>query len=247
MFNKLFKPKKEDICPNCGTACFATDVLCPNCGKNLDELFEQLPSLDVPPFSLTKFIKQLFVILMSILIPVVTATLAVQILFAYGSLSDSGRFIQWSSWGSPAESVIKILGFCDHALCVQTTNNKIFGVSTYHCDESSRPCWKQLEQPVIEEPYFGSCWFRFTEKNPPKRVLQMIRTNSCGSGGAIQTDYALLADGNIWVWEHTVTDLQGLQWFVLAIPVAGISFIIGIVVVLIFAPIIWKKWAMMMP
>lgn len=36
-------PKKEDICPNCGTACFATDVLCPHCGKNLDDLFEQLP------------------------------------------------------------------------------------------------------------------------------------------------------------------------------------------------------------
>jgi hypothetical protein len=39
----FYTPKKEDICPNCGTACFATDVLCPNCGKSLDELFEQLP------------------------------------------------------------------------------------------------------------------------------------------------------------------------------------------------------------
>jgi hypothetical protein len=44
MLTKLFKaPSKEDTCPNCGTACAATDVLCPNCGKNLDELFEQLP------------------------------------------------------------------------------------------------------------------------------------------------------------------------------------------------------------
>jgi hypothetical protein len=43
MLKKLSTPKKEDICPNCGTACFATDVLCPQCGKNLDDLFEQLP------------------------------------------------------------------------------------------------------------------------------------------------------------------------------------------------------------
>src|SRR6185503_4622465 len=43
MLTKLFNaPKKEDICPNCGTACFATDVLCPNCRENLDDLFEQL-------------------------------------------------------------------------------------------------------------------------------------------------------------------------------------------------------------
>lgn len=43
MLTKLSAPKKEDSCPSCGTACFATDVLCPHCGKNLDELFEQLP------------------------------------------------------------------------------------------------------------------------------------------------------------------------------------------------------------
>src|SRR5688572_20588791 len=44
MLTKLFNaPKKEDICPNCGTACFATDVLCPNCRENLDDIFEQLP------------------------------------------------------------------------------------------------------------------------------------------------------------------------------------------------------------
>jgi len=47
MLKKLFTPKKEDICPNCGTACFATDVLCPNCGGNLDELFQQLP-VEIP-------------------------------------------------------------------------------------------------------------------------------------------------------------------------------------------------------
>jgi len=44
MLAKIFNAsKKEDICPNCGTACFATDVLCPNCRENLDDLFEKLP------------------------------------------------------------------------------------------------------------------------------------------------------------------------------------------------------------
>ncbi len=47
MLQKLLGPKKEDICPNCGEACFATDTLCPRCGKNLDDLFEQLPT-DLP-------------------------------------------------------------------------------------------------------------------------------------------------------------------------------------------------------
>jgi hypothetical protein len=46
MLTKLFEaPIEEDICPNCGTACLATDVFCPNCRGNLDELYEQLPDL----------------------------------------------------------------------------------------------------------------------------------------------------------------------------------------------------------
>jgi hypothetical protein len=43
MLKKMLAEKKDDTCPNCGTACFATDILCPHCGKNLDEMFEQLP------------------------------------------------------------------------------------------------------------------------------------------------------------------------------------------------------------
>ena len=47
MLTKLFEaPIEEDICPNCGTACLATDVFCPNCRGNLDELYEQLPDLE---------------------------------------------------------------------------------------------------------------------------------------------------------------------------------------------------------
>ena len=44
----MFGPKKEDVCPNCGVACLATDILCPNCGKNLDDLFDQLPDKERP-------------------------------------------------------------------------------------------------------------------------------------------------------------------------------------------------------
>jgi len=59
MIKRLFAPKKEDICPNCGTSCFATDILCPKCGKNLDELFEQFPIESFktkPPITIEKVI-----------------------------------------------------------------------------------------------------------------------------------------------------------------------------------------------
>ena len=237
---KLFIPEVHDICPNCGEECVITDVLCPNCGKNLDELFEQLPDSETPPFTPIRFFKGLFVILIGIFIPIASAILAVSIVFSYGSIHDSGRFAQWHVLGSPPERVTKILGFCDYAICVQTDSLKIY--SAHGCDGSSSSCWEQVEQPVIEEPHLGSCWFKFTEKSPPKRIIQVIKTNNCGSGGAIQTDYALLEDGNVWVWTHTVTDLQALPWFALAVPVAIISLIIGVVVAEIYMPKIWKKW-----
>jgi hypothetical protein len=241
MLKNLFEPTTKDICPNCGQACATTDILCPRCGKNLDELFEQLPDIDVPPFTLIKFIKGLFVILVGILIPFASATLAVSILLTYGSIHDSGRFVPWHSLGSPQEKVSRILGFCDGVICVQTDNQKTYKPGVHGCDGSSPSCWEQVEQPIIEKPYFGSCWFNFTEKTPPQRVIQVIKTNQCGSGGAIQTDYALLADGNVWVWTHTVTDLEGLGWFILAFPVAIIAFIVGVVLAFIYTPRIWKK------
>jgi len=46
MLKKLFSPKVHDICPNCGETCAISAILCPKCGKNLDELFEQLPNLE---------------------------------------------------------------------------------------------------------------------------------------------------------------------------------------------------------
>ena len=248
MLKNFLEPDVKDICPNCGQACAITDVLCPSCGKNLDELFEQLPDLQVAPFSFPfsfrEVLKSFFVILIGILIPITSAIFAVYVLFIYGSLSDNGSFVQWRSLGTPPESITKILGICDNALCVQTNDHKTYSVSTYGCEERFQSCWKQLDQPTIQEPHFGSCWFRFAEQDPPQSIIQIIRTNNCGSGGAIQTNYALLADGNIWVWEHTVSDLQGLQWFVLAIPVAAISFSIAVLLIVIYAPVLWKKWLM---
>ena len=51
MLKKFLNPEIKEKCPNCGQECSEKDVLCLNCGKNLDELFEQLPDSDisVPP------------------------------------------------------------------------------------------------------------------------------------------------------------------------------------------------------
>ena len=46
MLKKLFSPEVHDICPNCGESCATSAIVCPKCGKNLDELFEQLPDLE---------------------------------------------------------------------------------------------------------------------------------------------------------------------------------------------------------
>ena len=47
MLKKLFTPEVHDICPNCGEACATTAITCPKCGKNLDELFEELPDSEL--------------------------------------------------------------------------------------------------------------------------------------------------------------------------------------------------------
>ncbi len=56
MLKKLFSPEDRDICPSCGEACAITDILCPKCGKNLDELFEQLPDSELPSVTAPKWL-----------------------------------------------------------------------------------------------------------------------------------------------------------------------------------------------
>jgi hypothetical protein len=55
MLKELFSPEVHDICPNCREVCAITDIICPKCGKNLDELFEQLPDSEVSTFTFPKW------------------------------------------------------------------------------------------------------------------------------------------------------------------------------------------------
>jgi hypothetical protein len=191
-----------------------------------------------------KFTKGVIVFLISILIPITCGLITALPILFIGNLYSSGFFVKWQYLGSPPEKAIKIVGLCNEEICVETENNKVYMFDAYICgEEAAQSCWEQVDALLIEKPeIIESCWYKFPDKNPPPTTIQNLVTSDCGSGGASQTNYALLKDGSIWVLENSTTDLQGTGLIILAFPFGVISFIIGSIIAVYKMPAVWRKW-----
>ena len=190
-----------------------------------------------------KFTKGVIVFVIGLLIPITCTLITVLIMFFIGNLYSNSTFVKWHSLGSPPEKIIKIAGLCEEEVCVETESNNVYMFNSYICgEEVAQSCWEQVDAMLIEEPEVVSCWYEFPVKSLPPTTIQSIVTNDCGSGGASQTNYALLNDGSIWVWDSSTTDLQGTGLFILAFPFGAISFIIGSIIALHNIPAAWRKW-----
>jgi|GEM_PF-3485219 hypothetical protein len=190
-----------------------------------------------------KFIKGIIVFFIGIFIPVLCVLFTVLPLFFIGDLYSNGVFTKWRSLGSPPEKIIKIVGLCNEEICVETENDKVYLFNSYDCNsEVVQSCWEQVDATIVEMPQIITCGYNFQPKPFLPDAIQGIVTRDCGSGGSSEAYYALLKDGNIWVWKNSTTDLQGVGLFILAFPFGIISLIIGAFIAIHNMPILWKKW-----
>ncbi len=90
------------------------------------------------------------------------------------------------------------------------------------------PCWEEWIRPdKIDEPIYDICenWQQFTVEPQPINTIDLMKTKGCSSGGMEQINYALISDGSVWVWSHTIADLEGIGWFG-AVIYAGVGCLI---------------------
>jgi hypothetical protein len=151
----------------------------------------------------------------------------------YGYVESSGRLIFWRSLGSPQEKVAKILGLDSYDVFVETTDKKIYKANLNKCKWPYISCWEETE--IFEElpalVYKQNCWHDFVVSEPSGQIIQVIKIKDCGSGGATQTNFALMADGKVKVWTHTITDLEPLLWVYNGFRLAFGGFVIVILVI----------------
>jgi hypothetical protein len=109
----------------------------------------------------------------------------------------------WQRLSVPPAQAVQILGFCEGQLCVKTADGK-----QYQC------CWSEVTAVEIEPtiPQLSNpCMYEFQILAPPPDTIQMLGVKACGSGGDYYQSYALLEDGSVWKWDHSISDLAPLR------------------------------------
>jgi hypothetical protein len=77
--------------------------------------------------------------------------------------------------------------------------------------------------------------------SPPADTIQMLGAKLCGSGGDIYSYYALLEDGSVWKWEHSIFDLAPLVAYFGVFTGIIMGFGLGIVVAISIFAFGWPR------
>ncbi len=140
--------------------------------------------------------------------------------------------LTWQSLGKPQDKPIKLLGLCEHEICVETTNGQRYRYNSDTCDQSTtQACWQVVSSkiilPIVPQLY-NPCTNSIQLSAPPIETIQLLGAKICGSGSDGYTYYALLEDGSVWKWEHWRSGVYVVDVIVSAIIGAFIGLAIGI-------------------
>ena len=188
-----------------------------------------------------KFKKITFVLLIILL------TLFSTFVGGYTGLSYSATSIQshkdWQQLNVAPTRVVQLLGFCDRAICVETYDGKRYRY--IGCNHSTdEACWTEVTaqeiEPIIPQLY-NPCMYEFEIPSPPTDTIQLLGAKVCGSGGDYYQSYALLEDGSVWKWDHSIGDLAGLGMLPGIILGALVGLGIGLLIAIIAYTVGWAR------
>lgn len=136
--------------------------------------------------------------------------------FSLVSLINSGVFVAWQNLGNPPEPSLtnrlagektqKIRSYDLRQIQVETNQGRSFETDIEGCLKDRLPqqqnCWYYAQ--VTDLPPVGvmACPPSFWVRNPPEKVVQQVQARACNAVETIQTDYALLENGDVWTWHH---------------------------------------------
>ncbi|CAG0942993.1 hypothetical protein ANRL1_01164 [Anaerolineae bacterium] len=166
---------------------------------------------------------------------------------AVGSnMEYKGAFVSWQRLTAPPQKPVEIVGAKMGrdgwaTIHVKTMDNRI-----YSCRGRSVECWVETNAPANKVENFGggSCVGSkskspYSVSNPPGKVVDRIQVEFCGADYGTLIEYAILDDGNVWMWNHTSGALAGLGVMAIcAIGGALAGMALGAAIVIPF----WIRW-----
>lgn len=145
----------------------------------------------------------------------------------------------WQSLGMPENKPIQLLGLCEKSICVETQDGRRYRYNSNTCSSTvTKACWSEIASTEIEliiPQIYNPCLYEIRIPSPPLEMIQILGAKICGSGGDWYGYYALLEDGSVWKWEHSISDLAPLAALELIIQGSVIGLVVGILILMVLA------------
>jgi len=174
--------------------------------------------------------KEIILVVLIILSPIVFAVLGGYLGALIGSQSTQPFKDGWQSLGTPPGQAEQLLGLCERGICVRSRDGKQYSPSSCaHPSVKDTNCWSLTSaeiEPVTPE-LANPCLYHIQMPGPPTGTIQMLGAKYCGSGGDAYRFYALLEDGSVWELEQSISDLAPLNMFSSAIMASLPGFVVG--------------------
>lgn len=117
-----------------------------------------------------------------------------------GILWNRGEFARWQPLPPLPASAARIVTGSPDGVIVETVDGSLL-----FCDAAGESCWTAATEMTGLTPVGEDCAeypVGYNVSAPPQQAVDYLTTTWCHFEAGEQTDYALLADGSVWVWTH---------------------------------------------
>jgi hypothetical protein len=163
-------------------------------------------------------------------------------------LRNKGVFVGWQNLGNPPEPGLtsrmegeknkKISSFDLWRVQVETNKGRIFETEYEFCLEERLlvhgNCWMYANETDRPSIGFMACGPTFLVRNPPGKVIDHAKGKYCDGGEIIQIEYAIVENGDVWVWRHQALRGPENRYFAIILG-AILGLVIGSVLVFILS------------
>ncbi len=140
-------------------------------------------------------------VLLLIMLVIVLLPLGAAAGFEVGAAWNAGRLTRWQRLPAVPERPTRIAGGSTASVFVETGAGQIYVCN--HRDDGQ--CWVKYDQPVVSElssEYCAQYPNHYAVSAPPGKPVDYLRADWCHFEAGEEADYALLADGSVWMWNH---------------------------------------------
>ncbi len=125
----------------------------------------------------------------------------------FASKLSEGYFVRWKLLGHPEHKIARIVSADSGDVFVESTTGTLYRGWVRYCENPQQQCWEEIDRAYhnsnLQLGIQCDAGFPGMQK-PPGQIFQCASTKDYHNdlGYFYESHFALLKDGNVWLWEH---------------------------------------------